>query len=423
VVEQTIGMVGDKHVRQLAQRFGLDVVDVTWEDTGRFQNSAVGDNISDMTIQVQYPANQGPGLRLACMPVIRAPNFRDLTCDIPPELFYLLVGNQRGDAQLSKLTLRDFLGDLRQYLHDPTSWRGRRRSLLAPRDTHVLVSAQACFLPIPPDGVATFNPVLFNYQSEAGDPAVLTILATREGTSVTVIDNQRDAFEADSSWGQRLFFHQNGQRASLTGQRQSDFVKAAPSEATAASSPATGNGDGLNMVLVVQVPLKQKPRPKPEPIEDRGWEMMCFSECAASDVEAAVIGHGELEGPFTEIDGLPIRRDERFPIRVTVQFYKATSNGVVSAEDMRQIAEQLARVYREADFVGSLVTDGPTGRPTEHAGPRQAPPDWWESFWQRHLANTGQTREQAQEMLDNLLGPQWRDATPNEVEQRWNNRG
>ena len=59
-------------------------------------------------------------------------------------------------------------------------------SLLAEnRDSHVLVSAQACFLPIPPDGIAEFNPVLFNYQSYAGDPAVLTILATREGTSIT----------------------------------------------------------------------------------------------------------------------------------------------------------------------------------------------------------------------------------------------
>jgi hypothetical protein len=43
--------------------------------------------------------------------------------------------------------------------------------------------------------------VLFNYQSRAGDPAVLAILATREGTSVTVIDNQGDAFRASRTWG------------------------------------------------------------------------------------------------------------------------------------------------------------------------------------------------------------------------------
>jgi hypothetical protein len=65
----------------------------------------------------------------------------------------------------------------------------------------VLVSAQAAFLPIPKEGEAEFNPVIFNYQSYAGDPAVLTIVATREGTSATIIDNVRDAFPAGFSWG------------------------------------------------------------------------------------------------------------------------------------------------------------------------------------------------------------------------------
>lgn len=67
--------------------------------------------------------------------------------------------------------------------------------LLATRDSHVLVSAQACFLPIPKGEEAVFNPVIFNYQSEAGNPAVLAILVTREGTSMTIVDNTRDAVQ------------------------------------------------------------------------------------------------------------------------------------------------------------------------------------------------------------------------------------
>ena len=39
------------------------------------------------------------------------------------------------------------------------------RSLLAPRDRHALVSAQATFLSIPQQGKATFWPVIFNDQS------------------------------------------------------------------------------------------------------------------------------------------------------------------------------------------------------------------------------------------------------------------
>jgi hypothetical protein len=199
------------------------VLNVTWEDTGRFYGSSVGPNISDMTIQVQQQNPDSGDYQLHLMPVIRHPNFADLSADIPLDDFFVLVGNEQGE-DLRRVPLDEVLGDLRGYLHEPDSWPGRVRSLLAPRrDSHVLVSAQACFLPIPQDGLATFNPVLFNYQSRPGDPAVLTLLATREGTSVTVIDNQRDGFEAGQTWGQRLFFNKNGERASLTGQRLSDF--------------------------------------------------------------------------------------------------------------------------------------------------------------------------------------------------------
>jgi hypothetical protein len=219
----------------------------------------------------------------------------------------------------------------------------------------VLVSAQACFLPVPRAGEVEFNPVLFNYQSYAGAPAVLAILATREGTSATVIDNARDGFAAGRTWGQRLFFNKAGERCSLTGTRVSDFVEA--------GGDATDAG-GLNMVLLIQVPLVQ-------PERERRFGAPAFAARrrggggGRSNVEAAVIGHGDAEGPYTEIANLPIARDARFPVRVTVQFYQATSNGVVSAADMAAIAAQIERVYADAPYVGSLVTEGETGRSTE----------------------------------------------------------
>ena len=50
-------------------------------------------------------------------------------------------------------------------MSDPDSWKGKRKkSLLTSKETHALVSAQACFLPIPKEGIAEFNPVIFNYQ-------------------------------------------------------------------------------------------------------------------------------------------------------------------------------------------------------------------------------------------------------------------
>jgi hypothetical protein len=273
--------------------------------------------------------------------------------------------------------------------------------LLAERDSHVLVSAQAAFLPIPQEGKAEFNPVIFNYQSYAGDPAVLTIVATREGTSATIIDNVRDAFPAGFSWGQRLFFNQNGQRASFSGERLSDYqFTERPSDQPL---PSAAGESGLNMVLLIQVPLKQRQPILSDVVECEAAAPAAVAEkVGRSDVEAAVIGHGEVEGPFTEIDGLEIERDERFPIRVTVQFYKATSNGIVSAADMQEIAEQIQRVYDDADYVGSLVVDGPSERPTEYDGSKVQPAGWWEAFWNRFESNSGISRERAYELLRSL---------------------
>jgi hypothetical protein len=412
-IRRTAAMVRDPEARRLVEKHGLNILNVTWEDTGRYYNSAVGPNISDVTIQVQHMNPRTGDYELTLMPVIRYPNFTDLTADISPDDFYLLVGNESGDA-LRRVTLTDYLSRLDRYLSNSDSWAGDEVSLMSRRDTHVLVSAQACFLPVPDEGMAEFNPVIFNYQSYQGDPAVLTIVATREGTSATIIDNVRDAFPAGFSWGQRLFFNQDGERASFTGQRLSDFelgdgpgrddVSGGP------QSPGAAGEEGLNMVLLIQVPLKQKQPMRTGVEEGVVYEAAPTAEKAmgsVSDVEAAVIGHGDIEGPFTEIDGLKIERDPDFPIRVTVQFYKATSNGVISPADVEAIADQIQRVYDEADYVGSLVVDGPSDRPTEYDGSKVEPDDWWDVFWRRFEENTGLDRWDAYDLWRRLGLKAW----------------
>ncbi len=402
-IRLTSEMVWDDRVLGLAARHGLDVVNVAWEDTGRFKDSAVGPNISDVTIQVQHDGG------LTLMPVVRFPNFSDHTADLGLDDFFLLVGNEHG-AELRRVSLREYLGDFRRYLSDSGSWAGRGDSLLADRDEHVLVSAQAAFLPVPREGIAEFNPVIFNYQSYRDNPAVLTIVAGREGTSATIIDNVRDGFSSGPTWGQRLFFNQDGERASFTGQRLSDFSR--NDEARGAGTSVTAAGEeGLNMVLVIQVPLLQK---NVREFDDFAFEggaslpSLASVPEAASDVESAVIGHGAVEGPFTEIDDLAIERDERFPIRVTVQFYKATADGSVSSADMEDIAAEIERVYQDADYVGSLVTERDTGRPTEHDGLKFEPSGWWQTFWERYEENTGTTRQEAIRMLQALRVKAWR---------------
>jgi hypothetical protein len=160
------------------------------------------------------------------------------------------------------------------------------------------------------------------------------------------------------------------------------------------------------MVMLIQVPLKQKQpfRDMPMAEADAGMVMLAAPSSARSNVEAAVIGHGEVEGPFTEIDNLPVERDPNFPIRVTVQFYKATSNGVVDEADMQQIQAQIQRVYDDADYVGSLVLDGRQGRPTEYVGDHTEPEDWWAQFWDHAQERLNLTEAQARELWQRLRG-------------------
>jgi hypothetical protein len=62
-------------------------------------------------------------------------------------------------------------------------------------------------------------------------------------------------------------------------------------------------------------------------------------------------------------------------VRVTVQFYKATSNGVVSEADLDGIARSIGGVYEHAAFVGSLVV--PEGDPRRPTAWQKMPGEWF----------------------------------------------
>jgi hypothetical protein len=368
VVDRVAGLVSDGEAQALARARGLEFLNVLWEDTGRWEGSSLGPNISDVTIEVAFP--DGRGQRPALMPVLKFPDFSDRTADVRLDRIYLKVGNERG-AATKVISLAEFLAEPGRYLSSPSRGRILGGTLLAPRDSHALVSAQAAFLPVPHGGAATFHPVIFNYQSTAGHPAVLTILVTRQGTSLTVVDNARDTVGGRASWGQRLFFNERGERAALTAERRSDVVA---SGSTMNGESSALLGEDANLMLLVQVPLVVERPPR------RAYDAWATAKGApaapssslaersrgSSDLETAVLGHGELEGPFTELAGLTVQRDARFPIRVTVQFYQATATGRVGPEALARLASLIELVYSKGDYVGSLVVPGPAEptRPT-----------------------------------------------------------
>ena len=403
----------DAATAALFQARGLDVLSLTWEDTGRWKNSAVGPNISDLTIQL---LDQPTGRRTGdgCMPVVRYPNYADTSCDVPIERLQLLVGNESGSG-LRRLDLRSYLEQFAQLQSFPT---GRLTgSLVGNRDRRVLTSAQACFLPIAPGGATTFAPVLFNYQSRPEAPAVLTILVTPEGTSAQVITNGGEA--ASGVWhGQRLFHNRAGQRAALRATRFSDH------QAQQATAGVNGeaSADGLSLVLVIQVPLKQ-PEPQWRHAEETGAATAAapFAKMErrrfADTTETAVVASGVVEGPWLGLAGHTIERDWRFPIRATVQFYQATNGAQVTPGDVERVAHAIERVYLDADAVGSLVVDGATCRTTDHAVAPEIvwPQPWWRAECETYSERTGEAWPIAVARVRARLGAKWQPADAREL--------
>lgn len=82
---------------------------------------------------------------------------------------------------------------------------------------------------------------------------------------------------------------------------------------------------------------------------------------------------------------------------------------------MSEIAAQINRVYRDREYVGSLVIDGPSQRPTEHDDFKVEPPWWCDSFWTRHERDTGMSRMETMQRLFEIKGCSWRPATRREM--------
>ena len=346
---------GKSENRKAATDAKLSLQKVSWEDNGRSKNSCWGPCISDMTL----------GVESLSMPLLRgSSNFEDVTWDVEMDKINLVVGNESG-SELKKVTLTEYLRNFRSYLHDPSQCAGDATSLLVDgKDQHVIVSAQACLLPVPKDGHETkFHVQIRNYQSRPRSPAVLAIVASVAGTSAQVLDGSC----------MKLYHNNNGQRASFLAERLSAVrereASKSPSSPKSTSTEMTDSEKERNILLVIQVPLKRAPR------ADDGYDTEdtcdCSSDCdeddseGEGDIEDALLKVGENEGPYTEMDGALIERDERFPVRVTAQFYKATSDGKYSSKVCSEIFAQLERARSQGVAIGSLVTEF-SNRTTEH---------------------------------------------------------
>src|SRR5687767_2580836 len=108
MVKRVANMVGNDHAVNTVSNYGLQLLNVLWEDTGRWEGSSVGPNISDVTIEVEGFRN-GKKHRTYLMPVMRHDNFTDKTADVKMDKILIPIGNQREGGQLELVTLTDLL--------------------------------------------------------------------------------------------------------------------------------------------------------------------------------------------------------------------------------------------------------------------------------------------------------------------------
>lgn len=330
--------------RGLAERNGLQITSVAWEDTARTKGSCFGPNISDMTLCVNGKE----------MPIIRKPNFADVTSDQAMDMFTVNVGNEGGCA-LRAISLREYLANISTYTDVKV-----KGSLLADRDTHVLTSAQSCILPLQ-NGKVEFGVKLYNYQSQS-EPAVLVVVASAQGTSTHVV----------LGYDNVLRFNKAGKMADFVAERlKEDRAR----RGVTVDGAMTEEEKQRNALLIYQIPLVYRAPPMRSFDFDSMMQhamLMCEDKFARTErsisasmgMDHAVISTTEGRGIFPSLSKWTIERDTRMPIRCTIQYYHVTDTDTIQESEMAQIAAEVTK----HGPIGSLVV-GLTARPTKHTVP------------------------------------------------------
>jgi hypothetical protein len=406
----------DANVGQILRQAGLVAVRTSWSDTGRSHFSSSGSNISDVRLNalVQERGRIVP----IPQPIIRLPNFEDKTVDVNLNEIFIPVGNAWG-ADTFAVSLRDFIDGLPGFL----SWRETitSGSLLADRDSQVLVSAQASVMPVPREGQADFVPSIYNYGSDSENPGVLVILVSNRGTSVTLVDNTRDKVFGGS--GQMIFHNKKGEKTPFTVRSLRELVRTEDGRKTVAelenSGQKIGAQSGVNQMMMIQIPLVRPPLRR-----YLGLKTMSFglqSKGMSFDGDHLTRGTGGTRsrgldmgvvdvanyslGKYIELNqlGFKIRRDASLPIRVDVMFYMVSDTVNLHDHEVAALPELLRRTYADGQNLGSLVTGDNYRRLTRNYRPSTLP--WWKVVVVPHIPVL--YRDRVEEYLIRQFGPYW----------------
>jgi hypothetical protein len=298
------------------------------------------------------------------MPVIRKPNFSDVTDDVPIDTFKLKVGNEKKGAETKIVSLSEYL----QNLHLYTDVAGKANLYYAEKDANILTSSQCCIIPVM-NNTTDFAVQLFNYQSYDDDPAVLVILATKDGTSAQILKRSN----------QKLFFNDQGDAHWFSAERLQDVRErrtGKKQDKVKTFKEMSSDEKMENVIMMFQVPLKVKERPRSMMLNECSFSygdlqpQCAVTRCSGTinssrGMDMAVLGLGSHNGNFSGTEGKKLERDTRFPIRCTFQYYRVTDGSSIGEHDVNDIAQQLSQATQKAVATGSLVVDGLTTRTTE----------------------------------------------------------
>lgn len=315
-----------------------------------------------------------------CMPVIRKPNFADVSVDYSIDKLSVVVGNEKG-TELKKISLKEYLQNINIYTSENV------QPMFKSRDEKILTSSQCCILPVESDKV-DFSVKLYNYQSYKENPKVLVIVSSSMGTSCQIVNGNSE-----------LHFNDKGTASRFRVQRLDDDRKERGVSTTGA---ITQEEKQNNVLFIYQIPLKDQEDYKtrnyyndniiyeccasinsnylPKSIEslntfgsfrgisddDSHYNNLKHMKKSSRGFDHGILSYGDMLGKYTGAGERKLVRDDSFPIRLTIQHYRVTDTleGVTS-DLVKEISEDISNIYTMGENISSLVVEGNTKRTTE----------------------------------------------------------
>lgn len=360
----------DQIKRHFTER-GYSVQRVSWEDCARSKNSCWGPCITDMTLRLKHSRSG--------QPVVRVPNFSDVTWDTASDSYHLRVGD-------NMVSLKEYLDSV-------------KGGLYLDRDAALLTQTQCCTLPLGGADKVEFGLDVYTYSGRC-----LFVVASSHGTSHFLVDGCSKTLKHVAGDSEHWF----------TAEKMIDEET---KEAVASFTEMNAEQRASNTFTVFQIPLKRPPStsrggggyfgamafgagplescPAPKSKSRRGHRSSGHRSSSGRGADGprhggggrdcvgrrgeradrgamARLGVGSRSGTYTKPDDSKLVRDDRYPIRVTIQNYRIV-DGPVDMETADDVIDMLKRVDPHASNKGSLVIDS-SARPTEPD--KTKPMDW-----------------------------------------------